>query len=181
DEVRIVDDAGRDVADGASGELWCRGPYTLRGYYRAPERNREVFSADGFYKTGDVVRRDKSGNLVVEGRVKDLINRGGEKIRAEDIESHLLAHPAIARAAVVAMPDAILGEKGCAYVTLRSGTMLRLEDLKGFLASRGVAKFKWPERMEVIDEMPLTNVGKVRKVELRADIARKLAAERGGS
>jgi 2,3-dihydroxybenzoate-AMP ligase len=181
DEVRIVDNAGRDAADGESGELWCRGPYTLRGYYRAPERNREAFSADGFYKTGDVVRRHESGSLIVEGRVKDLINRGGEKISAEDIESHLLAHPAIARAAVVAMPDAVLGEKGCAYVTLRSGAALGLDGLKEFLASRGVAKFKWPERLEIIDEIPLTNVGKVRKIELRADIARKLASERTGS
>jgi 2,3-dihydroxybenzoate-AMP ligase len=181
DEVRIVDEAGHEVAGGDSGELWCRGPYTLRGYYRAPERNREAFSADGFYKTGDVVRRHPSGSLIVEGRIKDLINRGGEKISAEDIEAHLLAHPAVARAAVVAMPDAVMGEKSCAYLTLRSGAALALSDLKDFLASRGVAKFKWPERLEVIDEMPLTTVGKIRKIELRARIAQKLASESAGS
>ncbi|MGH7865928.1 MAG: (2,3-dihydroxybenzoyl)adenylate synthase [Candidatus Binataceae bacterium] len=181
DEIRIVDDAGNDVAEGHGGELWCRGPYTLRGYYRASERNRDAFTADGFYKTGDLVRRDPSGSLIVDGRVKDLINRGGEKISAEDIESHLLAHPAVARAAVVAMSDAVLGEKGCAYVTLRSGATLGLDALRDFLAARGVAKFKWPERLEIISEMPLTNVGKVRKIELRADIATKLAGERAGS
>ena len=97
---------GTDVAPGAVGELWCRGPYTLRGYFRAPERNREAFTADGFYRTGDLVRLDPSGNLVVEGRIKDLINRGGEKISAEEIEAHLIAHPAVSAAAVVAMPDA---------------------------------------------------------------------------
>jgi 2,3-dihydroxybenzoate-AMP ligase len=179
DEVRIADERGGDVPDGASGELWCRGPYTLRGYYRAPERNREAFTPDGFYKTGDVVRRHASGNLIVEGRVKDLINRGGEKVSAEEVESHLLALEGVARAAVVAMPDRALGEKACAYVTLRAGATLTLDRIREHLAARGVAKFKWPERLEIIDEMPLTNVGKVRKVALREDIARKLAAERG--
>jgi len=181
DEWKLVDDEGKEVPDGEVGELACRGPYTLRGYYRAPDRNREAFSADGFYRTGDVVRRHPSGSLIVEGRIKDLINRGGEKISAEDIEAHLLAHPAVARAAVVAMPDPVMGEKSCAYVTLRSGTALALSDLKDFLASRGVAKFKWPERLEVINEMPLTTVGKIRKIELRARIAQKLASERAGS
>src|SRR5260370_37393262 len=85
DEIRIVDSDGVDVAPGEVGELWCRGPYTLRGYLRSPERNREAFSLDGYYRTGDLVRLDPSGNLVVEGRIKDLINRGGEKINAEEI------------------------------------------------------------------------------------------------
>ena len=121
DEIRIVEPDGADAAAGAVGELWCRGPYTIRGYFRAPERNREAFTADGFYRTGDLVRLDPSGNLVVEGRIKDLINRGGEKINAEEIEAHLIAHPAVSAAAVVAMPDAILGEKACAYLALKDG------------------------------------------------------------
>jgi len=178
DEIRIVDAAGIDVAEGEIGELWCRGPYTIRGYFRAPDRNREVFSADGFYKTGDLVRRHRNGNLVVEGRLKDLINRGGEKISAEEIEAHLLAHPAVAGAAVVAMPDVALGEKACAYVMLRAGAKFELAALRDFLGTRGVARFKWPERIEVIAQMPLTNVGKIKKTELRLDIERKLAAER---
>ncbi|HWJ39728.1 MAG TPA: AMP-binding protein, partial [Candidatus Limnocylindrales bacterium] len=121
DEIRIVDSDGADVPTGAVGELWCRGPYTIRGYFRAPERNREAFTDDGFYRTGDLVRLDPSGNLVVEGRIKDLINRGGEKVNAEEIEAHLLAHLAITAAAVVAMPDAVLGERACAYVSVRNG------------------------------------------------------------
>jgi len=178
DEIRIVDIDGTDVAFGMVGELWCRGPYTIRGYYRAPERNREAFTADGFYRTGDLVRRDPSGNLVVEGRIKDLINRGGEKISAEEVEAHLIAHPAVSAAAVVAMPDTVLGEKACAYLSLRDGDTLALAAMREFLAARGVAQFKWPERIEIVSELPLTNVGKIRKSELRIDIAQKLAAER---
>ena len=128
------------------------------------ERNREVFTADGFYRTGDLVRLDPSGNLVVEGRIKDLINRGGEKINAEEIEAHLIAHLAVSAAAVVAMPDAILGEKACAYLALKDGASVTLSEMREFLAARGVAQFKWPERIEIVAELPLTNVGKIRKV-----------------
>ncbi|HLX04944.1 MAG TPA: AMP-binding protein [Candidatus Binatus sp.] len=179
DEIRIVDPDGAQVAPGAVGELWCRGPYTIRGYFRAPDRNREAFTHDGFYRTGDLVKLDPSGNLVVEGRIKDLINRGGEKVNAEEIEAHLIAHHAVNAAAVVAMPDAILGEKACAYLSLRDGESLTLDAMREFLAARGVAQFKWPERIEIVGELPLTNVGKIRKAELRRDIAERLAAERG--
>ena len=178
DEVRIVDPDGSDVPPGEVGELLCRGPYTLRGYYRAPERNREAFSSDGYYRTGDLVLLDPSGNLVIEGRIKDLINRGGEKINAEEIEAHLIAHPAVDAVAVVAMPDEVLGEKTCVYLTLRGGETFDLVMMRSFLAARGVAQFKWPERIELIRELPLTNVGKIRKMELRADIAQKIASER---
>ncbi|MGH7924558.1 MAG: AMP-binding protein, partial [Candidatus Binatus sp.] len=177
DEIRIVDTDGADVANGAAGELLCRGPYTLRGYYRAPERNRDAFTADGYYRTGDVVRLHPSGNLIVEGRIKDLINRGGEKVSAEEIEAHLLAHASVTAVAVVAMPDPVLGEKACAYVSLRDGNTFALPMMREFLAARGVAQFKWPERIEIVRELPLTNVGKIKKAELRRDIAEKLAAE----
>jgi 2,3-dihydroxybenzoate-AMP ligase len=179
DEIRIVTADGADAAAGEVGELWCRGPYTIRGYYRAPERNREAFSADGFYRTGDLVRRGADGNLIVEARIKDLINRGGEKISAEEVEAHLIAHPAVAAAAVVAMPDAALGERACAYVTLRAGASFALGEMRTLLESRGVARYKWPERVEVLSAMPLTNVGKIRKADLRREIESKLAAERG--
>jgi 2,3-dihydroxybenzoate-AMP ligase len=178
DETRIVNPDGTDVATGEVGELWCRGPYTIRGYYRAPERNREAFTDDGFYRSGDLVRLDPSGSLVVEGRIKDLINRGGEKINAEEIEAHLMAHPAVSAAAVVAMPDAILGERSCAFLCLRDGETLALAAMREFLAARGVAQFKWPERIEIVTALPLTNVGKIRKSELRRDIAERLAGER---
>jgi 2,3-dihydroxybenzoate-AMP ligase len=178
DEIRIVNSDGTDVATGEVGELWCRGPYTIRGYFNAPERNREAFTDDGFYRSGDLVRLDLSGNLVVEGRIKDLINRGGEKINAEEIEAHLIAHPAVTAAAIVAMLDDILGERACAYLSLHDGGSLGLAAMREFLAARGVAQFKWPERIEIVIEWPLTNVGKIKKSELRRDIADKLAAER---
>jgi 2,3-dihydroxybenzoate-AMP ligase len=181
DEVLIVDAAGNDAVPGEAGELWCRGPYTIRGYYRAAERNAEAFTADGFYRTGDLVRRTSTGNLVVEGRIKDQINRGGEKIGAEEVEAHLLAHPAVVAAAVVAMPDRALGERACAFVTLKPGAELALDGLKDFLGSRGLARFKWPERLEVIETMPLTNVGKIKKAELRREIEARIASERDGA
>ncbi|MDO8433915.1 MAG: AMP-binding protein [Candidatus Binatus sp.] len=181
DEIRIVNPDGSDAAAGDVGELWCRGPYTIRGYYRAAERNREAFTDDGFYRTGDLVRLHPSGNLVVEGRIKDLINRGGEKISAEEIEAHLLAHPAVELAAVVAMPDPVLGERACAYVMLHDGSGFDLAAMREFLAARGVARFKWPERIEITSAIPLTNVGKIKKTELRADIERKLARERSAA
>jgi 2,3-dihydroxybenzoate-AMP ligase len=178
DEIRIVDSDRVDAASGQVGELWCRGPYTIRGYFRAPERNRDAFTSDGYYCSGDLVRLDPSGNLVVEGRIKDLINRGGEKISAEEVEAHLIAHPSIDAAAVVAMPDATLGEKACAYLALRDGERLDLATMRNFLAARGVAQFKWPERIELVRELPLTNVGKIKKSDLRTDIEDKIARER---
>ncbi|HYL58984.1 MAG TPA: AMP-binding protein [Candidatus Acidoferrales bacterium] len=180
DEIRIVNADGSAMSDGEVGELWCRGPYTIRGYFNAAERNREAFTDDGYYRTGDLVRATPSGNLIVEGRIKDLINRGGEKISAEEIESHLLAHRAVSGAAVVAMPDAALGEKACAFLALRDGESLDLESMREFLGARGVARFKWPERIELLNQLPLTNVGKVKKAELRRYIEEKIAAEEMG-
>jgi len=177
DEIRIVDEDGQDVPPGTPGELLVRGPYTIRGYYNVPEHNARAFTSDGYYRSGDVVRLSELGNLVVEGRAKDLINRGGEKISAEEIENLILAHPGVFNAAAVAMPDAILGERTCAYVILRPGASLSLAELVTFLHAQQIAKFKLPERLEVVDAFPLTSVGKVSKKDLREDINRKLAAE----
>jgi len=179
DEIRIVDDEGNDVAAGEVGELITRGPYTIRGYYRAEEHNRAAFTADGFYRTGDMVRLHPSGNLVVEGRKKDMINRGGEKISAEEVENLILAHEQVHMAAVVAMPDPVLGEKSCAFVIPRPGHSISLEQLCDFLQSKKIARFKLPERLEVVDSFPLTSVGKVSKKDLRAQIAERLRAEQG--
>ena len=119
DEVHVVDDDDRPVEPGEVGHLLTRGPYTIRGYYNAPEHNARAFTPDGFYRTGDLVRRDAAGYLTVEGRAKDQINRGGDKVAAEEVENHILAHPAVMDAAVVAMPDAFLGERSCAFVIPR--------------------------------------------------------------
>jgi len=176
DEVRLTDDDGNEVPVGEIGELWTRGPYTLRGYYRAPEHNARTFTPDGFYKSGDLLRKREDGNYVVEGRKKDVINRGGEKISAEEVENLLLMHPAIFNVACVPMPDRVLGEKMCAFAVLRPGQSVELPELTTFLTEHGLARYKHPERLEIIPELPISGFGKVQKNVLSARIAEKLKA-----
>ncbi|MFC7302948.1 (2,3-dihydroxybenzoyl)adenylate synthase [Streptomyces monticola] len=168
DEIRIVDDLDQDVAPGGTGHLLTRGPYTIRGYWRAPEHNKRSFTADGFYRTGDVVRMTDTGHLVVEGRAKDQINRGGEKIAPEEVENVVLAHPAVHDVSVVAVPDEYLGERTCAYVILRAGAEpLKPVAVKKFVRERGLAAYKVPDRVEFVTAFPQTGVGKVSKKDLR--------------
>lgn len=172
DEIRVVDDADQDVPPGNEGHLLTRGPYTVRGYFRAAEHNLRAFTADGFYRTGDRVRRLADGALQVVGRSKDQINRGGEKIAAEEIEHHLVTHPQVRNAALVSIPDAWLGERSCAFVELEAPDSLapaRLAmQLKLYLKGRGLAAYKIPDRIEFIERLPLTAPGKVAKQILRA-------------
>ena len=163
DEVRLTDEEGRAVPDGEVGELTVRGPYTLRGYYRVPEYNARQFTPDGFYRSGDLMRQHPSGSYLVEGRIKDLVNRGGEKISAEEVENVILTHPSIRNVACVPVPDAVLGERMCACVILHKGRTLTLEALTKFMVDAGIAKFKLPERLEVMDDFPLSTFGKVSK------------------
>jgi len=167
DEVLVVDGDDRPVAPGEPGELLTRGPYTLRGYERAPEHKARSFTADGFYRTGDIVRALPSGHLVVAGRAKDQINRGGEKIAATEVEGHLLAHPAISGAALIGAPDPHWGERSVAFLMCRDARPGRRE-LAAFLRDRGVAAYKHPDQVEHLDAFPLTAVGKVDKQALRA-------------
>lgn len=169
DEVRVVDDDDHDVPEGHAGHLLTRGPYTIRGYFRAQAHNARAFTADGFYRTGDIVRRLADGYLVVEGRAKDQINRGGDKIAAEEIEHHLLAHPSVLDAAVIAVPDPYLGERSCAFIVPR-GTPPRTMDIMRFMRERGLATYKVPDRIEWITRLPKTGVGKIDKRALRAQI-----------
>ena len=171
DELRVVDEDGHDVAPGATGQLLTRGPYTIRGYYRAEAHNARAFTADGFYCTGDLVRLTPEGDLVVEGRAKDQINRGGDKIAAEEVENHLLAHPDVHNAAVVSVPDAYLGERACAFIIPREQRPTAAA-LTAFLRTRGLAAFKIPDRIEFVDTFPQTGVGKVSKKDLRASLVR---------
>jgi 2,3-dihydroxybenzoate-AMP ligase len=166
DEVRLVDEEGREVAPGEVGELTCRGPYTLRGYFGVPEYNARQFTADGFYCSGDLMRRHPSGNYVVEGRKKDLINRGGEKISAEEIENLILSHPAVQNVACVPVPDPALGEKMCACIVLKNDSSLSFSELIEFLKGKEIAKFKLPERLEIFDDLPVSSFGKVSKKKL---------------
>ncbi|HJP20213.1 MAG TPA: AMP-binding protein [Alphaproteobacteria bacterium] len=180
DEVRVVDDQNNQVAEGQSGELLARGPYTIRGYYNNADANAAAFTADGFYRMGDVVKRH--GNYVyTEGRKKDLINRGGEKISCDEIEDLILTNPKVENVILVAMPDEVYGEKACAFVTLRSGQSLELPELVEFLMTKQIAKFKLPERLEVVESYPISPVGKILRNVLRDQIAEKLAAEKAGN
>jgi 2,3-dihydroxybenzoate-AMP ligase len=175
DEVRILEPGSEEEAAGV-GELCARGPYTLPGYYDAPAHNAQAFTRDGFYRTGDLaafVEIEGERYVSIEGRIKDLINRGGEKINAEEVELLLLRHPRVGAAAVVAMPDPRLGERTCAYVVV-SGEPLTLGEVQEHFAALDVAKFKWPERIEHLAEIPRTLVGKTDKKALAADIAAKV-------
>jgi 2,3-dihydroxybenzoate-AMP ligase len=172
DEVLLVDEDGNVVPDGEPGELIVRGPYTLRGYFRSPGHNARAFTPEGFYRSGDLLRKLPSGNYVVEGRVKDLINRGGEKISAEEVENLILAHPAVLNVACVPYPDPVLGERMCACVVLRPGRRLGLDELTAFLLGFEIAAFKLPERLELADSLPLSGFGKVSKKDLTARLSR---------
>jgi len=180
DEVRVVDEAGNEVPDGCVGELQVRGPYTFRGYYDAPEATAAAFTADGFYRMGDAVRK-VGGYLYVEGRIKDLINRGGEKVSSEEVENHLIAHPAVQNVCVVAMPDPVYGERACAFVITKDGASLDFGSMKAFLIGRGIAKFKLPERLELVESFPLSPAGKILRRELRTIIAARIEEERAAA
>lgn len=178
DEVKLLDEDDKEVAMGEVGELTVRGPYTLRGYFGVPEYNAKQFTSDGFYRSGDLMRMHPSGNYVVEGRKKDLINRGGEKISAEEVENLILMHPAVQNVACVPMPDDNMGEKMCAYVILRTGQSLEFKELIAFLLTKEIAKFKLPERLEKLNDFPVSTFGKVSKKALVEMITSKLQAEK---
>lgn len=177
DEIKIVDDNDNEVADGEPGELLTRGPYTIRGYYNAAEKNREAFTADGFYRMGDIVRK-RGRHLYTEGRRKDLVNRGGEKISCDEIENYIFAHPKVKSVTLVAMPDQVFGEKACAFVIPKPGETLTFDELIAFLRAQKIASFKLPERLEILAEFPLSPAGKILKRTLREQITATLAAEK---
>ncbi|WP_038181212.1 (2,3-dihydroxybenzoyl)adenylate synthase [Vibrio rhizosphaerae] len=168
DEVLVVNEDGEPVPVGQEGQLLTRGPYTIRGYYRAAEHNRRAFNHDGFYSTGDLVRLTQDGNIIVTGRDKDQINRGGEKIAAEEVENLLLQHPDVHDAALIAVPDEFLGERSCAIVVLENqDTPLKPIVLKRFLHEKGLAEYKIPDQIHWITVLPKTPVGKINKKRLR--------------
>ncbi|AZG46288.1 (2,3-dihydroxybenzoyl)adenylate synthase [Gordonia insulae] len=176
DEIRVVDEDGHDVPDGTEGELLVRGPYTIRGYYRADEHNLRSFTDDGYYRSGDKVRRLPSGHLAVTGRIKDTVVRAGENVAADDVEENLLAHRSIRQAAVIGLPDESLGEKICAVVVLSHehpcGQTLDLRAVRDFLTDRGLASFKLPDMITVASSLPVTAVGKIDKAALRESLTK---------
>jgi 2,3-dihydroxybenzoate-AMP ligase len=180
DEIKVLDDDGNEVADGEPGELVTRGPYTIQGYYNAPEKQAEAFTPDGFYRMGDIVRK-QGRHVFTEGRRKDLINRGGEKISCEEVENLIFGHPKVKAVTLVAMPDPVFGEKACAFVIAKDGQTLAFDELIAFLRAQKIASFKLPERLEVVSQFPLSPVGKILKRQLREMIAAKMEDEKPGA
>ncbi|MEM9773048.1 MAG: AMP-binding protein [Chloroflexota bacterium] len=181
DEVRIVDpETLDDVPFGETGECWTKGPYTIRGFFDAEELNQDSF-VDGFYRTGDLLSaREVNGKTyyAFEGRIKDVIDRGGEKINCQEIERVLVNHPAILSAALVAMPDRAYGERACAFVTLKEDVeSLELSGLTSFLDQEGLAKYKWPERLKIMHDLPVTHLNKPDKMKMREMITEELKQE----
>ncbi|WP_314035751.1 AMP-binding protein [Dietzia sp. CH92] len=165
-EVVIVDESGRQVETGQVGEVLWRGPDTFLGYLDA-SLNAEAFTEAGFFRTGDLARFDERGGIHIVGRIKDIINRSGEKISAFDVENQLSEHPEVVEVAVVAGPDPETGERGCAFVVTRGQVDLTLEEVRTFLIGRGVAIQKVPESVFVVDSLPKTASGKIQKFALR--------------
>jgi 2,3-dihydroxybenzoate-AMP ligase len=176
DEIEVLDDQDRPVPDGQPGELVTRGPYTVCGYYNAPDTNALAFTSDGFYRMGDIVR--KRGRYVyTEGRRKDLINRGGEKISCDEVENLIIGLRQVRQVSVVAMADPVFGEKACACVVLHPGAQLTFEEMTSHLRAQKIASFKLPERLEILDAFPISPVGKILKRDLREIVAHRVALD----
>jgi len=174
-DFKIVDEQEKELPSEQEGELVCKGPTVFRGYYKTD--NRLVFTSDGYFRTGDLARKDAAGRLIITGRKKDIIIRGAENISATELEDLIVTFPKVEEVAVVGMPDPVLGERICAFIKPVMGNTVSLEELNNFLLEQGVAKFMLPERLELIDAIPLTEVGKINKKMLRKLIADKLVAE----
>lgn len=165
-EVRVADDAGRVVPPGEAGEIQVRGPSVFAGYYDNPAATAAAFTADGWFRSGDIGRMDASGNVTLAGRIKDVVNRGGVKYNPEEVEILIERHPAVAQCAIVPLADARMGERACCFAVLKPGAALDLEGLCAFLSDHGIAKYKLPERLEIRTELPMTATRKVIKSRL---------------
>ncbi|MEW6376694.1 MAG: AMP-binding protein [Thermodesulfobacteriota bacterium] len=180
DEFKVIDAAGNELPQGREGELVARGPCIFRGYYKAEDENQKAFTPDGFFRTGDIARFDQEGRLTITGRKKDIIIRGGENISAIEVEELISDHPKVEQVAAVGMPDPILGERVCAFIKPKKETTVSFEEIISYLKEKKTSVLYLPERIEIIEEMPLTNVGKVDKKRLREEIKEKLKKEGKG-
>jgi cyclohexanecarboxylate-CoA ligase len=176
-ELRVVDDEGHEVATGTEGELLVRGSAQFVGYFKRPAFTDEAHTADGWFKTGDRATLDGDGYVSITGRSKDLIIRGGENIPVAEVENLLFAHPKIAGVAIVAISDLRLQERACAVVVPQPGEAITLAEIVGYLDGQQLAKHKFPERLEIVSEFPMTPSGKIQKYRLRELVAQRMAAE----
>jgi 2,3-dihydroxybenzoate-AMP ligase len=176
DTYKVIDFDGNELPPNADGELVLKGPGVFTGYYSNPEENERVFTQDGFFRTGDVAKIDEKGYIRITGRIKEMINRGGESISATEIERLITRHPDVAVVAVIPMPDPLMGERVCAYVQPKTGAHLTFDGIISFLKKQKASVLQLPERIEFIDAMPYTGAQKVDKKSLREDIEKKLKA-----
>jgi len=174
EQVKIIDEGGKELPPNLDGELVTKGPGIFAGYLKNPDENRKSFTKDGFFRTGDQARIDSSGYLKITGRIKDIIIRGGENISPAQVEELLCSYPGVADAAVIGIPDKELGEKVCAYVKPTPGGKVDPEGMKAFMESKGASKLLIPERFEFVNDLPMTEAGKHDKKALREDIKRKI-------
>ncbi|MBW2000059.1 MAG: AMP-binding protein [Deltaproteobacteria bacterium] len=174
DIYKVVDRAGKELPPDTPGELVIKGPGVFTGYFRNPEENNRVFDEHGFFRTGDVAKINRAGYVTLTGRIKEMINRGGESISATEIERLIIEHPDVINVAVIPMPDPDLGERVCAYIQPRQGSELTFETIIDFLRSRNASVLQLPERIEFIETMPFTKAEKMDKTALRQDIEKKL-------
>jgi len=177
-ELRVTRDDGTPAAPGEIGELEMRGASLFVGYLENAAATAAAFTADGWFRTGDLASIDAAGNLRIAGRTKEVINRGGVKFNPVDVENLLVAHPAIEMCAIVPMPDPVLGERACCFVTLRGDRTLEFGEMQQWLADHGVGKVRWPERLEVVDAMPMTPTRKVMKGALVKELERRIDSGR---
>jgi len=178
DRYKIVDENGDELPPNTPGELIVKGPGIFAGYYKMPQENEKVFDKNGYFRTGDKAMINASGDFVLTGRLREMINRGGESISATDIENLMLTHPGMIAVAVIAMPDPELGERVCAYVQRASGAELDFEKIISFLKDQGASALQLPERIEFVEELPYTKVEKIDKQALVEDIKKKIKMEK---
>jgi len=180
-EIKLVDANGKKVKEGKVGEIMLRGPHFSSGYYNDPAGTMEAWGSlglEGWFATGDLGKFDGEGNLTIIGRKKEIIIRGGQNIYPGEIESLLRLHPRVAAVAVVPMPDSVMGEKACCYTVPKRGETFTFDEMIGFLKEKGIAPYKLPERLEIVDQLPLsTDAFKVLRRVLVEDITAKLKAE----
>jgi len=174
DTYKVIDKAGNELTPNTQGELVLKGPGVFTGYYNNPEENKEAFTKNGFFRTGDVATIDEKGYITLTGRVKEMINRGGESISATEIERLITRHPDVAAVAVIPIPDPLMGERICAYIQPKAGMQLSSNEIISFLKEQKASVLQLPERIEFIDTMPYTGAEKLDKKSLREDIKKKL-------
>ncbi len=177
DTYKVIDQDGNELPPNTQGELVLKGPGVFTGYYNNPEENREAFTKDGFFRTGDLATIDENGYIRLTGRIKEMINRGGESISATQIERLINRHPDVAAVAIIPMPDPVMGERVCAYIEPNRGAQLTFDDIISFLKREKASVLQLPERIEFIDVMPYTGAQKLDKRYLREDIGNKLRVE----